>query len=280
MHSGPATTLSSEAVIRLGVFAAVFCAMAIAEAAAPRRSRAFGRASRWTGNLGIAALNTVLVRILIPTAAVGAAIAAGRAHFGLFNQIAIGRWPAFVLAVVALDLVVYLQHVMFHAVPALWRVHRTHHVDPDFDVTTGVRFHPIEIVVSMLIKIAAVGAMGAAPDAVVTFEVLLNATSMFSHGNLKLPARADRFLRWILVTPDMHRVHHSVVRRETNSNFGFNLPWWDYLLGTYRAEPAAGHLAMTIGIDGFPGAGEIALTAMLSHPLRGPTGRYPLGREE
>jgi sterol desaturase/sphingolipid hydroxylase (fatty acid hydroxylase superfamily) len=280
MHSGLARIFSSEAVIRLGVFAAVFCAMAIAEAAAPRRVRGFGRGPRWTGNLGIAVLNTVIVRILIPTAAVGAALAAQRSHFGLFNQIAIGRWPAFILAIVALDLVIYLQHVMFHAVPALWRVHRTHHADPDFDVTTGVRFHPVEIVLSVLIKIAAVGALGAAPEAVVTFEVLLNATSMFSHGNLALPARADRFLRWFLVTPDMHRVHHSVVPRETNSNFGFNLPWWDYLLGTYRAAPAAGQLGMTIGIEGFRGADEIALTAMLSHPLRGAVGAYPLGDKD
>ncbi len=272
--------LSAEAAARLGFFAAVFLAMAVAEAVAPRRQRLFARTSRWTGNLGIAALNTAAVRILIPLAAVGAAAAAARAHFGLFNRIAIGRWPTLVCVIAALDLVVYLQHVMFHAVPILWRVHRTHHVDPDFDVTTGVRFHPIEILLSMLIKIAAVGALGAAPGAVVAFEVLLNATSMFNHGNLALPERTDRLLRWFLVTPDMHRVHHSSVRRETNSNFGFNLPWWDYICGTYRAAPAAGQIGMTIGIEGFPGAAEIALGAILSHPMRGAIGDYPLGRDE
>ena len=274
--------LSGAAAIRLGVFALVLAAMAIAEAIAPRRERGFGRARRWSGNLGVAAINTLAVRILIPAAAVGVALVAERDHFGLLNEFPIGRWAGFgfAIAIIALDLVVYLQHVMFHAVPALWRVHRMHHVDPDFDTTTGVRFHPIEIVLSMLLKIAAVGALGAAPGAVVTFEVLLNATSMFSHGNLALPERADRMLRWIVVTPDMHRVHHSVVRLETNSNFGFNLPWWDYLLGTYRAEPAAGQLGMTIGIEGFRGADEIGLLAMLAHPLRGSTGRYPLGRED
>ncbi|MHB8383748.1 MAG: sterol desaturase family protein [Candidatus Binataceae bacterium] len=280
MYPALVKIFSGEAAIRLGIFTLVFAVMAIAEALAPRRPRGFGRPSRWTGNLGVAAINTAVAGILLPAAAVGVAMLAERAHFGLLNRIAIPRWCAFVLAIVALDLVIYLQHVLFHAIPILWRVHRMHHVDPDFDTTTGVRFHPIEIVLSMLLKIAAVAALGAAPGAVVSFEVLLNATSMFSHGNVTLPDRVDRMLRWIVVTPDMHRVHHSVVPRETNSNFGFNLPWWDYLLGTYRAQPAAGQLGMTIGIEGFRGAEEIGLIAMLSHPMRGAVGAYPLGDKD
>ena len=280
MNLSLATIFSGDTATRLGIFTLVFAVMAIAEAIAPRRPRGFGRLRRWTGNLGVAVINTVVVGILLPAAAVGVALAAERARFGLFNQIAIPRWCAFIATIVALDLVIYFQHVLFHAIPTLWRIHRMHHVDPDFDTTTGVRFHPLEIVLSMILKIAAVGALGAAPGAVVTFEVLLNATSMFSHGNLTLPARVDRMLRWIVVTPDMHRVHHSIVPRETNSNFGFNLTWWDYLLGTYRAQPAAGQLGMTIGIEGFRGADEIGLIAMLSHPMRGAPGAYPLGLKE
>jgi sterol desaturase/sphingolipid hydroxylase (fatty acid hydroxylase superfamily) len=178
--------------------------------------------------------------------------------------------------VVALDLAVYLQHVMFHAVPALWRVHRVHHSDLDFDVTTGARFHPIEIGLSMLIKLGAVAALGASALALLAFEVLLNATSMFNHGNVRVSHKLDRYLRWFVVTPDMHRVHHSILVQETNSNFGFNLPWWDWLLGTYRDQPAAGHEAMTIGIEQFRDARELRLDRMLLQPFRGPTGAYAI----
>ena len=187
-------------------------------------------------------------------------------------------WFAAVASVLLLDLTIYLQHVMFHAVPAFWRLHRMHHADLEFDVTTGLRFHPLEILLSMVIKLAAVAVLGPPPVAVLVFEVLLNGTSMFNHGNLRLPASLDRVLRLILVTPDMHRVHHSVLPHETNSNFGFNLPWWDRLLGTYRSQPAAGHAGMTIGIEQFRSPGELRLDRMLVQPFRGPASGYPINR--
>ena len=180
-------------------------------------------------------------------------------------------------SVLLLDLAIYLQHVMFHAVPALWRVHRVHHADLDFDVTTGVRFHPVEMVISMALKLAVVAALGTPAIAVLAFEVLLNATSMFNHGNLGIPVGVDRVLRLLVVTPDMHRVHHSIVVDETNSNFGFNLPWWDRLLGTYRDQPRAGHQGMTIGVGQFRDPIELRLDHMLVQPFRGETGPYPIG---
>ncbi len=200
-----------------------------------------------------------------------------RRGWGLLNNLHLPNAIAVVAAVLALDLAIYLQHVMFHAVPALWRVHRMHHADLDFDLTTGVRFHPIEIVLSMLIKLAAIAALGAGALGVLIFETLLNATSMFNHGNVNLAERRDRRLRWMVVTPDMHRVHHSIVAAETNSNFGFNLPWWDRLLGTYCAQPAAGHLGMTIGIEQFRETPELRIDRMLSLPFREDAGAYPLG---
>jgi sterol desaturase/sphingolipid hydroxylase (fatty acid hydroxylase superfamily) len=185
-----------------------------------------------------------------------------------------------VLSVVILDLAIYLQHVLFHAVPALWRLHRMHHADLEFDVSTGLRFHPVEILLSTVIKLAVVAALGAPALAVVIFEVLLNATSMFNHSNVRVPLGIDRMLRWLVVTPDMHRVHHSITPRETNSNFGFNLPWWDRLFGTYRAQPQAGHEAMTIGIEQFRDVRELRLDRMLLQPFRDDVGGYPLGRRE
>ena len=192
----------------------------------------------------------------------------------LLNYLPIAPWAAVAASVVLLDLTIYLQHVMFHAVPALWRVHRTHHADLDFDVTTGVRFHPIEVVLSMLIKFGAVAALGASALGALIFEVLLNATSMFNHGNVRLSIKLDHYLRWLVVTADMHRVHHSIVVGETNSNFGFSLPWWDRLLGTYHDQPAAGHQGMIIGIEQFREARELALDRMLSQPSRGRAGVY------
>jgi len=268
--------LINEAVVRLAFFIAIFIPLALLENVAPRRSRSHSRLRRWPSNLSIAALNTALCRIAVGTAAIGLALTAQREHWGLFNNISVSRWLALVASLILLDLGIYLQHVMFHAVPALWRVHRMHHADLDFDVTTGVRFHPIEIVLSMLIKFTLVVTLGAPAAAVLAFEVALNATSMFNHSNLHLPARVDRYLRWMMVTPDMHRVHHSIVVAETNSNFGFNLPWWDWLLGTYRDQPAAGHDAMTIGIEQFREPRELRLDRMLLQPFRGRAGRYPI----
>ena len=268
----------NEAGIRLGAFIATFTAMALWEAVAPRRPRSYSRFRRWPSNLAIVALNTALVRALLPTAAVGLALVSEKRGWGLLNNMAIPPWAAIVASIVLLDLAIYLQHVMFHAVPALWRVHRMHHADLDFDVTTGARFHPIEIVLSMLIKFGVVVALGAPALGVLIFEVLLNATSMFNHGNVRIPIRFDRYLRWLMVTPDMHRVHHSILVPETNSNFGFNLPWWDRLLGTYRDQPAAGHDGMTIGIEQFREARELWLDRMLLQPFRGAAGAYAIAR--
>ena len=270
--------LDNEPAVRLGIFLAVLILVAAWEAFSPRRVRMFSRWRRWPSNFGLVALNTVVVKLLFPVAAVGMAVYAREHGWGLFNAIEVPGALAVIATVVALDLIIYLQHVMVHAVPALWRLHRMHHADLDFDVTTGARFHPIEIVLSMVIKLAAVVVLGAPPVAVVIFEVVLNATAMFNHGNLRLPAGVDRVLRLIVVTPDMHRVHHSVDPAETNSNFGFNLPWWDRLLGTYRAQPAAGHEGMTIGIEQFREAGDLRLDRMLVQPFRGRPGNYPINR--
>jgi sterol desaturase/sphingolipid hydroxylase (fatty acid hydroxylase superfamily) len=266
----------NEATIRLGAFFAVFTAMALWEAATPRRTRSYSRFRRWPSNLAVVALNTALIRILLPTTALALALLGANRGWGLLNNVPVPSWIAVVASILLLDAAIYLQHVMFHALPALWRVHRMHHADLDFDVTTGARFHPIEIVLSMLIKFAVVVALGAPALGVLIFEVLLNATSMFNHGNVRIPIRLDRYLRWLLVTPDMHRVHHSIVVGETNSNFGFNLPWWDRLLGTYRDQPAAGHDGMTIGIEQFRVARELWLDRMLLQPFRGPTGAYAI----
>lgn len=272
--------LGYEPYIRLGVFGGVFLAMAIWELLAPRRKQSVKKLWRWPNNLGVVVVNTLLIRILFPIAAVGLALAAEVRGYGLFNVVALPAWIGVVLSVIVLDLAIYLQHVLFHAVPALWRLHRMHHADLEFDVSTGLRFHPIEIFLSMLIKFAVVAALGAPALAVMIFEVLLNATSMFNHSNVRIPLGIDRVLRWLVVTPDMHRVHHSIVSHETNSNFGFNLPWWDHLLGTYRAQPAAGHEAMTIGIEQFREPRELGLDRMLLQPFRGDAGRYPLGYRE
>jgi sterol desaturase/sphingolipid hydroxylase (fatty acid hydroxylase superfamily) len=266
--------LANEPLIRLLAFAGIFGAMAAWEILAPRRDQQLGRGARWPSNIGIVVLDTVLVRLVFPTTAVGLALVAEAQGWGLFHALALPGWAGVPIAVLALDLAIYLQHVLFHAVPALWRLHRMHHADLEFDVTTGARFHPIEILLSMGIKLGVVAALGTPAVAVLAFEALLNATSMFNHSNVRMPARLDRVLRWIVVTPDMHRVHHSIAARETNSNFGFNLPWWDRLFGTYRDQPAAGHLGMTIGIEQFRDPAEQRLDNMLTQPFRDDDHRY------
>ena len=265
MHSA---AIAAEPFIRLSCFVGVLVLMALWEALTPRRPQSVRRLLRWPNNLGLVVLNTLVVRLLFPLAGVGMAFLAQSKGWGLFNIVSVPAWLAIPGAVLLLDLTIYGQHVMFHAVPFLWRLHRMHHADLEFDVTTGLRFHPGEIVVSMLIKLAAVLVLGAAPIAVLIFEVVLNATSMFNHGNVRLPAQLDRALRLFVVTPDMHRVHHSIDRRETDSNFGFNVPWWDRLFGTYRAQPALGHDRMTLGIDRFREPRELWLDRMLWQPLR------------
>jgi sterol desaturase/sphingolipid hydroxylase (fatty acid hydroxylase superfamily) len=262
-----AALLSHEAPIRLGFFAGIFVLMAAWELWAPRRALQQSKALRWSNNLALVALDTLVVRALFPVAAVGVAAFAAARGIGIFNLVAVPLLAAFVISLLVLDAAIWLQHRLFHAVPLLWRLHRVHHADLDFDVTTGARFHPVEIVLSMLIKCAVVLALGAPAVAVLVFEIVLNATSLFNHGNVRLPASVDRVLRWLVVTPDMHRVHHSIDRRETDSNFGFNLPWWDRLFGTYRAQPAAGHEAMTIGIGEFRSPRELWLDRLLLQPF-------------
>ena len=274
------TMISNEPVLRFGFFLGVFLLMAVWEILAPRRERVASRKIRWTGNFGVVLISTLLVRFLIPTAAVGLAMIADERGWGLFHHLSLPYGLVVFLSVLFLDFAIYLQHVLFHAVPILWRLHRMHHADLDFDVTTGVRFHPVEILFSMGIKMGVVVALGPPAVAVLVFEILLNATSMFNHGNVRIPRRLDGVLRWIVVTPEMHRVHHSIVPSETNSNFGFNSPWWDRLLGTYRAEPRAGHLGMTIGINQFRDIQDLRLDRMLVQPFLGKTASYPINRRE
>jgi sterol desaturase/sphingolipid hydroxylase (fatty acid hydroxylase superfamily) len=258
---------SLEIVLRTGGAALIFTGMLLWEWRLPRRKLASGR-RRWFGNLGVFAIDIVAVRLIAPTAAVGMAVVAAQHGWGILPLFGVPFWPAAVLSVVALDLVIYLQHVVFHHVPWLWRVHRMHHADVEIDVTTGVRFHPIEVLLSLLIKMAAVLALGAPAAAVVVFEVLLNATSLFNHSNVALPPRLERVARWIVVTPQMHQVHHSIARDETDSNFGFNLPWWDRLFGTYRAAPKAGEAGLTIGLPIFRERAELRLWRLLTQPFR------------
>jgi len=276
-----ALVASNEPGIRLGFFFGVLALIAVWEILAPRRRLSVPKLSRWANNLGLVFLNTLVLRLLFPTAAVGMAAFAAKRGWGIFNYLEAPYWLAVPVSVVALDMVIYLQHVMVHAVPALWRLHRVHHADLDYDVTTGARFHPLEIVLSMLIKLATLAVLGPPVVAVVIFEVVLNATSMFNHRNLRLPRHVDKVLRWVVVTPDMHRVHHSVEDDEANSNFGFNLPWWDRLLGTYRAQPRGGHEGMTIGIHGFRDANQVGrLLGMLALPFMGRITGYAINRRQ
>jgi len=271
--------LANETAIRLGFFVGVFVAVALWELVSPRRVLLLGKAQRWASNLALVALNTVVLRLLFPAAVVGVAMFCAEQGWGLLNHYRVPTALAVPLAVMVLDFAIWLQHVMVHAVPLLWRLHRVHHADPDYDVTTGARFHPLEIVLSMLIKFAVIAVLGPPAVAVVIFEVLLNATAMFNHGNLRLPVALDRILRWFVVTPDMHRVHHSVEDDEANSNFGFNLPWWDRLFGTYRDQPRGGHIAMTIGIRDHADPREVArLPGMLLLPFRGEITDYAINR--
>jgi len=266
--------LDHEPAIRLGFFLGVFALIASWERLAPRRALTVSKALRWGSNLGLVMLNTALLRLLFPLAAAGMA-AFGAAHgWGLLNHFQVPLWLAVPAAVIVMDFCIWLQHVVMHAVPLLWRLHQVHHADPDYDLTTGARFHPLEIALSMLIKFATIVVLGPSVLAVVLFEVLLNATAMFNHGNIRLPASLDRGLRWFLVTPDMHRVHHSVEEDEANTNFGFSLTWWDRLLGTYRAQTRSPQETMVIGLRGHTALQEVArLDSMLLMPFqnRAPT---------
>ncbi len=267
--------MGNEASIRLAAFLGIFVAVAVWEFVSPRRPLTTSKSMRWAGNLGVTLLNTLIVRGTFPVLAVN--FASNRTGMGLLNQFDDLPFPlAVAIGVLALDLIIFLQHVMFHTVPIFWRLHMMHHADLDIDVSTGLRFHPIEVMLSMGIKLLAVVLIGPPVLAVILFEIFLNGTSMFNHGNIRMPLKVDRLLRLVVVTPDMHRVHHSVVIKETNSNFGFNLPWWDWLFRTYRAQPAAGHDGMTIGLSQFRDRNKLTLPWLLALPFVGKPGVYPI----
>lgn len=268
--------MAYEPFIRLAAFFGIFTAVAIWESLSPRRQLVTSRASRWFSNISITLINTVIVRSLFPVLA--ATFAANETSMGLLGQMPLPYVLKVIIGVLALDLAIYGQHVMFHSVPLLWRLHMMHHADLDIDVTTGLRFHPLEVVLSMGIKIIAVVIIAPPVMAVILFEILLNGTSMFNHGNIQMPSDLDRILRFMVVTPDMHRVHHSVIIRETNSNFGFNFPLWDRLFGTYKAQPAAGHRAMNIGLSQFRDPRKLTLPGLLLLPFTGKPGIYPFKR--
>ena len=270
--------LENEPVIRLSFFFGVLLLIALWEIAAPRRALSMSKPVRWASNLGIVALNTVVLRLLFPLAAVAFAAVAAENGWGLLNLIEIHPLLALVIAIVVLDFFIWLQHVMVHAIPVLWRLHRMHHADLDYDLTTGARFHPLEIVLSMGIKFAAILLLGPPVLAVLLFEIILNAMAMFNHGNIRLPLGLDRLLRLLVVTPDMHRVHHSVQDDEANSNFGFNLSIWDRLFGTYKAQPDLGHEGMQIGLDRFREQRDNTLPQMLVQPFIGDAGDYAINR--
>lgn len=269
--------IENETSIRLSFFFGVFFIMAIWEVIAPRRSLSVSKTLRWVNNLGLVFFNTFVLRILFPTAAVGVAVFAQTQGWGLLNYYELPIIFAVLISVVTMDFISYLKHVMVHAVPLLWRLHRVHHADLDYDVTTGARFHTLEIILSMLVKFATILVLGPPIVAVILFEVILNALAMFNHGNVSLPNSLDRVLRWFIVTPDTHRIHHSVEDDETNSNFGFNLTWWDRMFGTYREQPRAGHDGMTIGIHKFRDFKQTNLiTGMLSLPFKGKISEYAI----
>jgi sterol desaturase/sphingolipid hydroxylase (fatty acid hydroxylase superfamily) len=261
-----------ESLARFSVFLGVFTAMILWEFFRPRRPLPYTRRRRWMTNLGLTFLNMVLVRITVGGAAYAAAVFAAEQGVGLLHWTALPPWAAVVVTLLVLDFAVYLQHVMVHAVPVLWRLHRVHHADLGFDATTGLRFHPIEIFLSLGLKVAVVVLLGAVPWAVVAFEIILNASSVFNHGNVAIPEPIDHWLRWVLVTPDMHRIHHSTRVVETNSNFGFSVSWWDRLCGTYRAAPALGHTGMEIGLSDY--RTPLTLGQLLLLPFQGDAGRY------
>ncbi len=273
--------LANEVSIRLSFFFGIFILMAIWEWRAPRRALQVSKLLRWANNLGLVFLNSFILRLLFPAAAVGLAAFAHEQGWGLFNYYVIPDFVAIIAAVIIMDFIIYLQHVMVHAIPLLWRLHRVHHADLDYDVTTGARFHPLEIILSMLIKFVTILLLGPSVVAVIIFEVVLNAMAMFNHGNVGLPQGLDRLLRYFVVTPDMHRVHHSVEDDEANSNFGFSLSWWDRLLGTYREQPRAGHQGMTIGIHKFREPKQSTwITGMLSMPFTGKLSAYVINRRQ
>jgi len=267
-----------ETGVRLGFFFGILVIMFLWELIAPRRPLTASKTARWSSNLGLVLIDSVFVRLAFPAGLAGVAFLAQQRGWGILNFLELSLLLEIILGVLILDLAIYLQHAMFHSIPLFWRLHMVHHSDMDIDVTTGVRFHPIEILLSMGIKIVVVVLIGAPPASVLIFEVLLNGTSMFNHGNVRYSQRIDSFLRLIVVTPEMHRVHHSTIRWETNSNLGFSFPWWDRLFGTYRPQPAKGHLEMTIGLDPYKEPQKLTFFWMIALPFIGKLGKYPMTR--
>ena len=271
----------NENTLRLGFFFGTLAIMALWEIVAPKRALTVSKLMRWSNNLGLVFFNSFILRLLFPAAAVGVAVFAAEQGWGLLNYYSLPLAITIILSIIAMDFIIYLQHVLVHAVPALWRLHRVHHADLDYDVTTGARFHTIEIILSMLIKFATIVVIGAPVVAVIIFEIILNAMAMFNHGNVGLPKPLDTVLRWFIVTPDMHRVHHSIEDDETNSNFGFNLSWWDRVFGTYRDQPRKGHTGMTIGIRTFRDPKQASwITGLLAMPFIGKVSGYAINRRQ
>lgn len=260
--------MNTEILLRGGVFLGVFIVIALWEALLPRRQRQLSRRTRWPANLGLVLVNTIALRMVFPLATLGMALSTAQLGWGLFNQLQWPVWIEVVLAFVLLDLAIYWQHRLTHQIPLLWRLHRVHHADLDFDCTTGLRFHTLEILLSMLYKWLVILLLGPAVVAVLIFEIVLNGMALFNHANASLPAKIERHLRWLLVTPDMHRVHHSSIPQETNSNYGFNLSCWDRLFGSYREQPELGHETMQIGLREYQDQNQVArLPAMLLIPF-------------
>jgi len=259
--------ISLETLVRLEFFASIFFVMALIEKIAARRILLKSKKRRWRSNLGMQIIDVAVLRLIFPVFPVGVAVICAQRGWGLLNYCHTIQPLALFIGILVLDFVIYLQHRMFHFVPIFWHVHMVHHTDEDIDVTTAVRFHPLEIILSLLIKFAAVATIGAPPLSVLIFEVLLNGGSMFNHGNIRIPLYIDRIIRMVLVTPDMHRVHHSVITRETNSNYGFSFSWWDRLFGTYIAQPQEGHDKMKIGLNGYHDDRSLKLSALLAMPF-------------
>jgi sterol desaturase/sphingolipid hydroxylase (fatty acid hydroxylase superfamily) len=273
--------MANEPQVRMAFFFGMIVFIGLWELIAPRRALTVSKLIRWANNLGLVFFNTLVLRLVFPTLAVGMTVFAAEQGWGVFNYYDWPFWLEFIAAIVILDFIIYLQHVMVHAVPAFWRLHRLHHADLDYDLTTGARFHPLEIILSMVIKFAAIVVLGPSVVAVIVFEVILNAMAMFNHGNIRLPLALDKVLRLFVVTPDMHRVHHSVEDDEANSNFGFNLSLWDRIFGTYRDQPRGGHLEMTIGIRKFREQKDVSwLPGMLIMPFKGKISDYAINRRQ
>ena len=270
--------MEHEIVIRLISFVLIFILVALLEIRLPRRTLSTSKKWRWLNNLSIIVINPILLRFVFPILAVGMAQTAQANGWGLLNNIGTSNVIAVGVGIVVLDFVMYLQHVMFHSVPLLWRLHMVHHADLDFDLTTGLRFHPVEIFLSMILKITIIAALGPPVISVLIFEIVLNGMAMFSHGNIKLPQKGDQYLRPFVVTPDMHRVHHSVIIRETNSNYGFNFSIWDRLFGTYLAQPSKGHKDMIIGLSQFRDQRRLTLPWLLILPFIGKIGKQPINQ--